>query len=327
VETQRPMWRRSYPTLAASCLLAFGCATTGALDVMIGEAPKGAVFLERIPDRSFEAAHPIKLEQELIARVLRGVIVRDEKTAFQSVFSTKIGPLRAFSEADIAFLAPLISKALAQAAPDQQVGFRVINIAPASYSQKEGAALGSSEPPLSLHPQETTAGYLLAHGRSLHFTLAQYRHRPERADTIGLANRRLADLSGLNQREVVFLPEAARRPDTYKKSTIFGSLPEATFAIDYELLAKLPESEIPRLPTALQPEAPMAEPVRATGQPDAHDRELQQIKEDINRKNSEIEALRKEMDSIRREMGPRGAETETPHSRSKPAPKTQDPAP
>ncbi len=69
------------------------------------------------------------------------------------------------------------------------------------------------------------------------------------------------------------------------------------------------------------------EPVQATGQSDAHDRELQQIKEDINKKNSEIEALRKEMDSIRREMGTRGAETDTPKSRSKPVPKTQDPAP
>ena len=292
---------------------------------MIEEAPKGAVYLERIPDRSFQAAHPIKLEQGLIARVLRGVIIQDEKTALQTMFSTKIGPMRAFSDSDIAFLAPLISKALAQAAPDQQVGFRVIDIVPASYSQNEGAAVGSSEPPLSLYPQETTAGYLLVHGRSLHFTLAQYRHRPERADTIGMANRRIADPSGLNQREVVFVPEAARRPDTYKQSTIFGSLPEATFAIDYELLAKLPES--PQLPTALQPDAPMAEPAQATGKTDTRDRELQQIKEDINRKDSEIEALRKEMDSIRREMGTRGAETETPKSRSKPAPKPQDPAP
>jgi len=327
VDTQRTMWRRSYPALVASCLFAVGCAMTPEMDVMIEEAPKGAVYLERIPDRSFQAAHPIKLEQELIARVLRGVIVRDEKTAFQTMFSTKIGPLRAFSEADIAFLSPFISKAFAQAAPDQQVGFRVINLAPASYSQKAGAAVGSSEPPLSLYPQETTAAYLLAHGRSLHFTLAQYRHRPERADTIGMANRRLADPSGLNQREVVFVPEAARRPDTYKQSTILGSLPEATFAIDYELLAKLPESEIPRLPTALQPDAPVAEPVQSTGQSDSRDRERQQIKEDISKKNSEIEALRKEMDSIRREIGTRGAETEAPKSRSKPAPKTQDPAP
>src|SRR5437867_3224655 len=278
------MWRRLYPALAASCLFVVDCATTPALDVMIEEAPKGAVYLERIPDRSFQAAHPIKLEQGLIARVLSGVIVLDEKTTLQNVFSTKIAPLRVFSDDDIAFLAPLIAKAFAQAAPDQQVGFRVINLAPVSYSQKEGAALGSSEPPLQLHPQETTSGNLLAHGRSLHFTLTQYRHRPERADTIGMANRRLPDPSGLNQRDIVFVPAAAQRPDGYKQSTIFGSLPAATFAIDYELLAKLPKSEIPHLPTAIQAEPPSATPsstpVKASEQTGTSDRELQQIKED-----------------------------------------------
>jgi len=317
--------------IAAVAFVVSACASTPEFDVMIQEAPKGAVYLERIPDRSFQAAHPIKLDQELIARVLRGVVVKDEKSTLQVTFShsSKIVGVQAFSDDDIAFLAPLIAQALTQAAPDQQVGFRVLNIAPASYSQREGAAVGSSEPPLQLHPQETTSGKVLAHGRSLHLTLTQYRHRPQQADTIGLANRRLPDPSGLNQREVTFVPEAARRPDTSGQWMILGSPPEATFVIDYELLAKLPESETPHLPTAIQVESPPATPssapVKTSDQTGTSDRELQRIKEDMNKKNVEIEALQKEMESIRRELGTRSGEQDIPGSKTKPVQKTQPP--
>ena len=71
---------------------------------------------------------------------------------------------------------------------------------------KEGAALGSSEPPLTLAPKETTSGSLFAYGRSLHMSLTQYRQRPRRPDAIGGANRNYPDPTGLDRRELVFLP-------------------------------------------------------------------------------------------------------------------------
>src|SRR5207249_6435537 len=85
-------------TVAAIYLAVSACATAPELDVMIHETPKGAVYLERIPDRSFQAAHPIRLDQAVVARVLRGVIVRDEKTVLDSTFSKDFKTVRAFSE-------------------------------------------------------------------------------------------------------------------------------------------------------------------------------------------------------------------------------------
>ena len=124
----------------------------------IQESERGAVYLERIADRSFQAAHPIKIDSNTIALVLRGVLVRSDHSVLQNLISGKAESLRAFSEEDVAYLAPLISDGLGRAATDQQVGFRLIQAGIPGYSQTSGAGVGSSEPPLTLHPRETTSG-------------------------------------------------------------------------------------------------------------------------------------------------------------------------
>ena len=42
--------------------------------------------LERIPDRGVKAAHPIAIEEGVIARALSGVRVTERKTALQTAF-------------------------------------------------------------------------------------------------------------------------------------------------------------------------------------------------------------------------------------------------
>jgi hypothetical protein len=297
--------RRFLPVLTVGCLLAGGCATAPEVDTMIQEAPKGAVYLERIPDRAVQTSHPITLDRELIARTFRGVLVRDDTTAVQKLMSHKPAPVRAFSEEDIVFLAPFVTRAFAQAATDQQIGFRVHNYpATLSYSQKAGAAVGSSEPPLAQSSLlETTAGYMLVRDRSLSLTLTQFRTRRERADTINMANRRIPDPSGQADRELYFVPVGALRHDTAKKSLLFGSSPETTFVIDYAALAQLPASEDKATPTATQAGHPAKGSPTPPGATEVRDQDLQQIKDDINKKNAEVEALKKEMEDIRRELG------------------------
>jgi hypothetical protein len=87
----------SLSALAASYSLTLGCATTPDIDIIVHEVPKGAVYLERDPDRSFHASHPAMVDQALIARALQGVIARDESTAVQSVLSKTPAALRAFT--------------------------------------------------------------------------------------------------------------------------------------------------------------------------------------------------------------------------------------
>src|SRR5215510_6311281 len=111
--------------LAGGLALLSGCAHAPEVDTMVHEAPKGSVYLERIPDRGFKAAHPIAIEEGLIARTLGGVMVTERKTTFQTAFSKQPATARAFSEEDIRFLAPFLTTALRQAAADQQVGFQV----------------------------------------------------------------------------------------------------------------------------------------------------------------------------------------------------------
>lgn len=313
-----------------------GCATSSDLDVMIEETPQGAVYLERLPDRSVQAAHPITLAPETLARVLRGVMVHDDRLALPSLLSDQPRSTRVFSEEDIGFLAPRLATALSRAAPDQQAGFRLVAHGAPSYSTRAGAGLGSSEPPLALSPREVTAGTLFAHGLSLHLTITQYRRRAERADTINMANRRLPDPSGLNQRTIFFVPAAARRDDSYRTK----HADDATLVIDYDLLARLPRSETEQAPATAQTGksagtarslAPITQPAAAqppsSATSDPHEDELRAIKDLIIKKDMELEELKKELQEIRRHLADRDAETGSVKRKGKPGPKGQDSVP
>lgn len=294
------MNRLSPCTLGAVLLLAAGCAAGPELDTMLHQAPKGAVYLERLPDRGITTSHPIAVEQDVIARTLRGVIVTESGTALASVFSKSSTPVRAFSEGDILFLAPLLADGLRQAAGDQQVGFQVRAFpAGLSYSRSGGAAVGSSEPPLAESTLiETTVGHLLVRDGWLHLTLTQFRKRAERADSINMANRRLPDPSGQGEKILRFEPQEVLKPDTGRGSALFGQPSEAVFVIDYARLARISEPHSSESAGARA--GSQIGPAGAAGSTDQH---LKDIREEMMRKDTEIETLRKEMEDIRREMG------------------------
>jgi len=280
------------------CVVASSACSTGPeVDVTLHESPQGAVYLERISDRSFHAAHPIGIDSNTIALVLRGVLVRSDQGVLQNLLAGKPDALRAFSDDDVAYLAPLISDGLMRAAADQQVGFRIEQIGLPGYSERVGAGVGSSEPPLTLRPRETTTGVIYAYGRSLYLTLTQYRYRQQPATTISMANRRIPDASGLVNHTVSFVPEAAKRPDSYHdaRST------DKTLVIDYELLAKLPPASSGSA-SAQSSTTPAPPPTSTSGNPEPA------------KKDSDIEALRKELQEIKRQL----AEQEAERARSQP---------
>ena len=189
---KHPMLRICFTlVMVCGCALA-GCATGRQIDETIAKTAKGSVALERIPDLRFQAAHPITLNRGIIVRSLGGVQIIEQKDALQSLVAGKSTAFPAFSEDDLAFLAPLIADGLAKAAPDQQVGFRVLQRGAPVYSQRTGAGVGSSEPPLALSPEEFTSGHIFAYGRSLYLSLSEVRRRPESPETINMPNRRLA---------------------------------------------------------------------------------------------------------------------------------------
>lgn len=286
-------------------LLIAGCKTGSQLDMAILESPQGAVYLERIPTSQFQAAHPIRLDSQLIARVLQGVTVREDNGLLQSFGMGQKPVVPAFSETDIAFLAPAIAKGLSQAAADQQIGFRLTRIEENAYRERTGAGIGSSDPPAYWASKSTTAGRLFVYGRSLYLTLHQFRHRPEPADSIDMPNRRLPDPTGLRNHTVRFVPESVLRPSIYTPAfaTEEGF---TTLVIDYDVLAKLPSSagslplQTPPPPAAAQPKpSPASAPSAASPSKD----DLQQIRDEMKQKETEVEELRKELQEIKRQLG------------------------
>jgi hypothetical protein len=287
-------------TFMAFALLLLGCSTGPELDLTLHDSDRGTITLERFADRSFQAAHPITLAPETVARVLRGILVRNEHGLVQNLMAGKSETRRAFSDDEVAYLAPLLVDGLSRAAADQQVGFTIPQTGGPTYSGRAGAGLGSSEPPLRLAPKEMTSGSLYAYGQSLYVTFAQYRYRPERADTINMANRRLPEETGLANWKILFTPETAKRPASYNDPRSA----ESTLIIDYALLAALPAA--PGSPPP--PVTPTGRPALAPGETTPPPVVPPVVQEPGQTRDRELGELRKELEDIKRQLAEQEAE-------------------
>ena len=115
--------------LTGITLVVSACASKPDLDITIHQSERGAVFVERIPDRSFQATHPMTLSSDTMARVLRGVILKDDRGVVGNLASDKPETIRVFGDDDVEYLAPLLVEGLTRAASDQQVGFHIVKMA------------------------------------------------------------------------------------------------------------------------------------------------------------------------------------------------------
>lgn len=61
-----------------------------------------------------------------MARVLSGVVVKEDRGLLGYLVSGKPEAVRAFRDEDVEYLAPLLVEGLTRAASNQQVGFRVV---------------------------------------------------------------------------------------------------------------------------------------------------------------------------------------------------------
>jgi hypothetical protein len=250
---------------------------------MIHESKRGAVYIERIPDRSFQASQPITVSADTMARVLRGVVVKDNRGVMANLAGGKPEAIRAFLDEDVEYLTPLLVEGLTRAASDQQIGFRVVQASAPIHSQSGGTIIClsdvrfpgvcESEKSQGATSEESTAGSLYAYGRSLYLTLTAYRQRTEQAETSTVANRRLFVPAGLGNRTVNFVPESAKRPESYRtaRST------DATLMIDYGLLATMP----------VAPEIRKGEPAQRDTDMDELRKELLEIKKKLAEQEEE----------------------------------------
>lgn len=260
------------------------------------------MYLEGIPDRSFQAAHPITLEPAIITRVLGGVLIQEQQRLLQTLLAGEPKPDRVFSDEDIAFLTPLIATVLSRATFDRRVRFRVIH----------RTASGT----------ESTEGTLLVYGRSVHLTLTHYRYNLVRPDTDSKPRRHLPDPTGFSGRHVLFMPAAALRPEVYQPPALLDAPPSTTLVIDYGLLNKLPSAHQESASAApSQPEKTAGSdgPPQTSAPADrvttrspelevARPEELRAIKDLVIKKDMELEALKEELRILRRKLAEQEAE-------------------
>lgn len=272
------------------------CAVGPELDLTLHESDRATVSLERIPDRSFHATHPITLSTETMARVFRGILIKDNQRLLQGLIVGKSAAVPVFGDEEVAYLAPLLASGLTRAASDQQVGFRILHDGSPGVSPGTGAESGSSAPPLTRSPQETTKGSLYAYGRSLYVTITEYRLRADRTSTSNLSSKRLPDSTGLADKTVAFTPESASLPGSYKTGLSMAS----TLAIAYDVLVRSPA------PSEMQKAGDQASPTPSRG-------------ETVQR-DSELEALRKELQDIKKKLVEQEAERNRSTAPPKPLP-------
>ena len=279
--------------LTGMTLVVSACATNPDLDIIIHKSERGAVFVERISDRSFQATHPVTLSSDTMARVLRGVILKDGRGVLGNLASDKPETIRVFGDDDVEYLAPLLVEGLTRAASDQQVGFHIVKHGTPAQSQSAGTVFCLSDvrfPNVCESEQarggasvEATGGSLYSYERSLYLTLTEYRQRTERTESSNIADRRLFNPTGLANRTVHFVPESAKRPNRYRtaRST------DTTLVIDYSLLATMPAASDMRS-TAAQPPMPgKGESANRDADLDEVRKELKEIKKKLAEQETE----------------------------------------
>src|SRR5512137_1639685 len=91
--------------LATLSLIMTGCASGS----KIAQNSKGSVYLEEVPDWSFEASHPAVIDQVTMAKVLRGIYTDSIQDGSPQMPAGGSKPMRIFSDEDVDFLTPLLA--------------------------------------------------------------------------------------------------------------------------------------------------------------------------------------------------------------------------
>ena len=299
--------------LALICFVAPACGTTAPTGKILFESPRGTVSLQTIPDASFYATHPITLEPELLAQVLKGMQIQTQEVGIQKMLDGILPPVPAFSEEEIQFLAPLLAQGLRTATANQSVAYRV-------QTMYEGSRFESPN-------KEITAGSLYAYGRQLFVTLSQWRFSATQ-DRLNVRNINYQSVgidysSGLKSRTLLFTPKAAQRPDSidpYPGPQGSGSSPHRFIAVDYELLQQAWRNLEAKRHAASQPEGATAsinaslEAARAAedraraAEAQARAAEAQVHAAEAQARNTEalaqeVETLKKQLESIQEQLG------------------------
>ena len=253
--------------IAALTLVISGCAS----GTKLAYNAKGSVHLEEVADWSFEASHPAVIDQLTITKIVKGLYSNDGMSGSSRMSVGGSKPMRIFSDEDAEFLSPLLAQGLSKAKPEQLVGFRV-----------SSSAGSGSEP---------TTGSIYVQKGLIYLTI------------------------GKGAKPTGFMPESAARIEQAPAYAAGSALGATAVIIDYHALAKAPMPAPMPIAKATQitPIAPMMATAPAktqmvsdrTGQEAGQDElmaqklgELGKAREELAKKDTEINVLRKDRKSV-----------------------------
>jgi hypothetical protein len=78
-----------------------------------------------VTDWSFEASHPVVIDQLTITKIVKGLYRNDDMSGSSRMSAGGSKPMRIFSDEDAEYLSPLLAQGLSRAKPEQLVRFRV----------------------------------------------------------------------------------------------------------------------------------------------------------------------------------------------------------
>ena len=268
-----------------SWLFLSACNGTSHL-VRIGDGPLGAVSLERLdtrgttarysgPSGSFQASHPAEIQSAQVTLLLSGLHISGIERATPTDGVTGY-PL--FSHDEVVFLAPFISKALAEAEQNQRVKFSV----------KDDGVI--------------TDGTLYVYRNLFRVSLSHYRTKPGQTDG-QLASYTLAFRPG----------EAVVHTDT-PQSWMIIEPDQPRIAVSMNALKQLPPPTAAQ--TAEPIAAGTASKTLPTPMPDQSrlQQELQATKDLVVKQAEELQRVKAELESMRQQQL---AEKESASSKSK----------
>jgi hypothetical protein len=179
----RPMW------LAIGFMLAAGCAgTPDTPPKTIYESGRNYVRVVKDPD-STSNSHPATLSPSEIGTLLSNVRAWERRNFIHRLFSGEADKTRAFRNDEITLLAPALSKALAQAAPDERVAFHL------SHATEQG-------------DEESTTGWLSITQDTLVLALSEVHDRHGPQPDIGKYDRQMPNVPETSAAfDVTFEPE------------------------------------------------------------------------------------------------------------------------
>lgn len=274
------------------------CTWTPQIETELHNSPQGIVSLRTIGDDSLRADHPVEIKKATMARVLRGAHKFRDVRLIEGLITDDDKPVGLFSQTQIAFLAPLLTSALAQATPEEEVLFQCT-------SEYEGA------PPIK--------GNILVHDTTLFFTWNEPLSKPNVLAKQHRGTSGLPDPSMPQGHKFTFFPNEAIRVEDDSTKFYLKRLGENTLAIDYPVLAGLPKAvfEFPELqdedgestakegrpkedsPTASSSEGSSADAQSET--PSDASSDIRALREQMEKLQKEVDQQQKELDRIKKD--------------------------